>query len=113
CDLARPQPTPSPFTPPTYAPGFATTPAATPAQADTDHDNQEAATGAARPAPENQSAPGGLPLSTGEALPEETVPVIAEVGGQVIELNMEVGQQVNAGDILLRIESSMLEAQRA
>ncbi|HXF60129.1 MAG TPA: efflux RND transporter periplasmic adaptor subunit [Caldilineaceae bacterium] len=109
CDLARSQPTPAPFTPPTYDAGSAATPAtATPAAS--------AAQGAAAPLPilgNRTDAAGGLPLYTGEVLPEESVPVIVEVGGQVIELNMEVGQRVNAGDILLRIESSTLEAQRA
>jgi multidrug resistance efflux pump len=38
---------------------------------------------------------------------------MAEVAGQVIEVTAQVGERVDAGDILLRLDSATLEAQRA
>lgn len=49
----------------------------------------------------------------GEVLPEQRVTIIPEAQGRVVELYAEVGQAVEAGDLLLRIDSTVLEAQRA
>jgi HlyD family secretion protein len=105
CDLARPQPTPA-FTPPTYEPGFVSTPA--PAA-----ETESSAATAPGVVERVESGAGGPNSYTGEILPEERVPVVAEVAGQLIELNAEVGDRVNAGDVLARIDSATLEAQRA
>ncbi|MCC6169527.1 MAG: efflux RND transporter periplasmic adaptor subunit [Caldilineaceae bacterium] len=50
---------------------------------------------------------------TASILPAEQVTVIAEVAGQVIEVSVQVGDRADAGDILLRLDSTALEAQRA
>ena len=52
-------------------------------------------------------------IYNGEIMPEKIVPVVAEVAGQVLELDVEVGASVKAGDRLLRIDSTVAEAQHA
>jgi HlyD family secretion protein len=47
-----------------------------------------------------------------EIVPDDEVVIVAEVPGQVLELTVEVGDQVQAGDLLARLDSSALEAQR-
>ncbi len=49
----------------------------------------------------------------GEIIADRIVPVVAETAGQVIKVNVEVGSDVKAGAVLVRIESSVQEAQRA
>jgi len=49
----------------------------------------------------------------GEIVPEKIVPVVAEVAGQVMALDVKVGDAVKAGDSLLRIDSTVAEAQHA
>jgi multidrug resistance efflux pump len=49
----------------------------------------------------------------GEISADQIVPVVAEVAGQVAEVNVEVGDSVQAGDQLVRIDSTILEAQVA
>jgi len=49
----------------------------------------------------------------GEIIAEHIVPVVAEVAGQVVEVKVEVGDDVKAGDVLARLDSSIQEAQRA
>ena len=50
---------------------------------------------------------------TAEVLPVDQVPVIPEVSGQVMQLNMEIGDYVTKDDVLVSIDSSAYEAQRA
>jgi multidrug efflux pump subunit AcrA (membrane-fusion protein) len=47
-----------------------------------------------------------------EIAPDDEVVIVAEVPGQVLELAVEVGDQVQAGDLIARLDSSALEAQR-
>jgi multidrug resistance efflux pump len=57
---------------------------------------------------------GGASLSyNGEIMADRIIPVVAEVAGQVVEVGVEVGDQVKTGDLLLKIDSSVPEAQRA
>jgi multidrug resistance efflux pump len=44
---------------------------------------------------------------------DEQVAVMAQVSAQVLEVTVEVGDHVQAGDVLVRLDSSALEAQRA
>jgi multidrug resistance efflux pump len=69
---------------------------------------------AAEVAAEPASEPAPL-LATypAEIAADEEVVVVAEVSGQVIELGVEVGDVVKAGDVLARIDAAVLEAQRA
>ena len=116
CNFGREAPTPEAFTPPTYEPGFATTPS--PAE---DTSAGVAAPDAALPDPNTQPVPSsnttagnGSPwVYTGEIEPEEEIAVVAEVGGQVLEADMQVGDRVSAGQALIRVDSAVLEAQRA
>jgi len=48
-----------------------------------------------------------------EILPEAQVPVVAEVAGQILELNVDMGDHVLIGDVLAQIDTVMAEAQRA
>lgn len=50
---------------------------------------------------------------TAEIVPVDQVPVVAEVAGQVLDVTVQVGDRVQAGNLLVRIDSSTLEAQRA
>jgi multidrug resistance efflux pump len=114
CDFGRETPTPEAFTPPTYEPGFATTPQA----ADAATSSATSAPGATAPAPSlpaaNAQGSTNTPwVYTGEIEPEDEIAIVAEVGGQVLEVNMEVGDRVSPGQLLIRIDSAMLEAQRA
>jgi HlyD family secretion protein len=43
----------------------------------------------------------------------DRVTVIAEVGGMVLQMNADVSDQLQAGDVIAIIDSAMLEAQRA
>lgn len=47
----------------------------------------------------------------GEILAEQRIDVVSEASGMVISVNVEVGQVVNAGDPLAKIDSTILEAQ--
>ncbi len=49
----------------------------------------------------------------GEVKAKDRVTVVAEVGGTLLEVLPEVGDFVKAGDVLARIDSATLEAQRA
>ena len=52
-------------------------------------------------------------LYTGNVLADKRVPIVVEVIGQVLRVNVEVGDHVKAGDVLLQIDNTSLEAQRA
>lgn len=49
----------------------------------------------------------------GEIIAERIVPVVAEVAGQIVQVAVEVGSDVKKGDLLVRLDSSVQEAQRA
>lgn len=108
CDFGRQSPTPVPFTPPTYVPTFAT-PLPTEEARATATAVQVAGLPPALPA---QTGP-GVAFYSGEVEADDDVPIIAEVGGQVLELNLNVGDRVTAGQVVLRIDATALEAQRA
>lgn len=48
----------------------------------------------------------------GEILAEHRVTVVAEASGLALEVNVAIGQAVRAGDIILQIDSTVLEAQK-
>ena len=48
-----------------------------------------------------------------EIVAEEQVAVMAQVSGQVLEVTVDVGDHVQAGAVLVRLDSAVLEAQRA
>ena len=49
----------------------------------------------------------------GEVVAESSLAVVGEVGGMALEVTVEVGDRVDMGDLLVSIDSTMLEAQRA
>lgn len=63
-----------------------------------------------------------LEIETGPATDEllasgfieaEEVEIAAELGGRIVELPFEEGDEVSAGDVLVRLDPTLLEAQRA
>lgn len=50
---------------------------------------------------------------SGEIMAEAIVPVVAEVAGQIQEVQTAVGASIQQGDLLARIDSTVAEAQRA
>lgn len=54
-----------------------------------------------------------LGVYAAEIVVDEEVFVVSEVSGQVLEVLVEIGDHVAAGDTLVRIDSTILEAQRA
>jgi multidrug resistance efflux pump len=48
-----------------------------------------------------------------EIVAEEQVAMMAQVSGQVLEVTVNVGDHVQEGDVLVRLDSAALEAQRA
>jgi HlyD family secretion protein len=50
---------------------------------------------------------------TGQIVARAEVNVVAEVAGDVLEVAVEVGDRVSAGDLLVRLDSIRLEAQQA
>lgn len=118
CSFGTPAATPEAANVPAYEPGRGATATATPAQADgetADEDADTTSSQVASAASANQPAASrvGPWIYTGEIEPEDEVSIVTEVGGYVLELNVEEGDRVSAGDILLRVDSSTLEAQRA
>ncbi len=119
CSLGGPRPAAEEVTLPAYAPqGDATTatvaaPAATPV--------------AVTPTAESAAAAGSSPLRTvslaapaaggtlygAEIVADHQVVVAAQVNGQVTDVTVDIGDVVQAGDLLVRIDSSALEAQAA
>ncbi len=49
----------------------------------------------------------------GEIVAKEKTTIVAETSGMALEVNMEVGDKITAGDELVLVDSSILEAQRA
>jgi HlyD family secretion protein len=68
---------------------------------------------AATSAPTSTATPEAALLYKGEISPVDRVTVIAEVGGMVLQMNADVSDQLQAGDVIAIIDSAMLEAQRA
>ena len=57
---------------------------------------------------------GGANLTyNGEIMADRIIPVVAEVAGQVVKVAVDAGNKVKAGDLLVKIDSSIPEAQRA
>ena len=79
--------------------------------------SQTAPAESAAPQPvEAAAAPAVAPRSAssynGEIVPVRQVVVVGEVAGRVLELTVDVGDVVTTGQLLLRVDSSILEAQR-
>ncbi len=55
---------------------------------------------AAEAAPAQPESSRGRSSYTAEIIPQDQVPVVAEVAGQVLEFSIEVGDRVEAGDVL-------------
>ena len=49
----------------------------------------------------------------GEIMADTVVPVVAQVAGQIQEVRIAVGDSVKKGDLLVRVDSTVAEAQRA
>lgn len=121
CEFGAPAPTPTPFAAPTYSPGFEP-PAANAGQVvpgngtaigestPDDPTTEDSAAGAVAQAPPIRTATGSY---AGEIIIDRQVTVVSEVGGMALVVPIEVGQRVRAGDLLVRVDSSTLEAQRA
>lgn len=62
---------------------------------------------------ENAGAQPGGTVYGAEIVADQQVVVAAQVNGQVIELAVDVGDKVSTGDLLVRQDSSVLEAQAA
>lgn len=101
CSFGRSNATPTPVVMPTYAPGLQATPAAVTQPAE--HDD----------ALNTRAAAAAPSLYTGEIVAKTQTPLVPEVAGEVIELNAQIGDHVQAGDVLLKIDGTVLEAQRA
>ena len=97
CPVGTLPATPARGGPPLYA-AASVTPTATPEPT------------AAPAAVQSGHAGGVLPA---EIVPEDQVALVAETGGRILALDLAVGQRVSAGDIVARIDSSLLEAERA
>jgi HlyD family secretion protein len=103
CAFNRAEPTPTVELQAFEPAGPAETPAAAP-QA-----TEPPAQVAAAPA----SNAGTLAVYSGNVRAEDEIDVAVEVIGQVLKLNVEVGDSVQAGDVLLELERTSLEARRA
>ena len=59
------------------------------------------------------SQPAVVGRYTAEIVPADQVPVVPEVAGQVLQFNLEVGDRVTKDELLMGIDSSTYQAQRA
>ncbi len=127
CSFTGAQPTAEPFNAPAYQPDAATE-SITTTQVSTQTtavggSTESTATGvavAAAPAAAAPVAPASVataPLAqagyNAEIVTEQQVVVVAQVNGQILEMMVDVGSEVKAGDVLARVETTALEAQRA
>jgi len=127
CSFTGAQPTAEPLNAPAYQPDAATE-SITTTQVSTQTtavggSTESTATGvavAAAPAAEAPVAPASVaaaPLAqagyNAEIVIEQQVVVVAQVNGQILEMMVDVGSEVKAGDVLARVETTALEAQRA
>lgn len=108
-------PTPTPVALPVYEPSTPLTATVTAASdTSTVTGGQEATAPAAEAAaPLAAAAPASALVYNGDVATEQQVAVVAQVNGLVLEVAVDVGAQVKAGDLLVQIDSTMLEAQRA
>jgi len=88
---------------------------ATPAVATAEATEAEAPTATATALPTEAAAAPATVLAgyTAEIASDDEVVVVAEVSGQILELLVEVGDHIQAGDVLARLDRSALEAQQA
>jgi len=127
CSFTGAQPTAEPFNAPAYQPDAATE-SITTTQVSTQTtavgtSTESTVTGvavAAAPAAAAPVAPASVaaaPLAqagyNAEIVTEQQVVVVAQVNGQILEMMVDVGSEVKAGDVLARVETTALEAQRA
>ncbi len=119
CNLGAPGPAAEEVTLPSYAPQSDSTTATVAAPA--------ATSAAVSPTAESTPAAETVPLRTvglaapvaggtlygAEIVADHQVVVAAQVNGQVTDVTVDIGDEVKAGDVLVRIDSSALEAQAA
>lgn len=93
----------------------AVAPSADPTGSDTAGDGPADPAAAGETAAPAAAAPaaGRSAVYPAEIAAEEQVAVMAQVSGQVLEVTVDVGDHVQAGDVLVRLDSAALEAQRA
>lgn len=119
CQGGAGAPTPTSVALPVYEPGTPITPTVT-ATSDSaaltgGQGEEQASNESTAPAAEAASAPAtaGELIYNGDVAAEQQVAIVAQVSGLVLELAVDVGAPVKAGDALVKIDSTMLEAQRA
>src|SRR5690606_6233375 len=66
---------------------------------------------AAPAGPPAQAGTGG-PLKLSGFIEAEQIELAPEIGGRVVELPFEQGDTVEAGDVVLRLDTTLLDAQR-
>ena len=111
----------TPYAPPETSEG---TPAALPAAEETSE--TEAPSDGSASAPDDESSASDSPTASdgapsvairqpynGEIVAKDKTTIVAEASGMALEVNMEVGDKVTAGDELVQVDRSILEAQRA
>lgn len=119
CNLGAPGPAAEEVTLPSYAPQSDSTTATVAAPAAT----SAAVSPTAESTPAAETAPlrtvglaapvAGGTLYGAEIVADHQVVVAAQVNGQVTDVTVDIGDEVKAGDVLVRIDSSALEAQAA
>jgi multidrug resistance efflux pump len=77
------------------------------------NDDEAATTDSENESSASAAPPGGALSYTAEIVAKNRVDVVAEVNGMVLNIMPEVGDFVQAGDLLVEIDGSTLEAQRA
>ena len=112
CSMGRGNAASTPAALEAYRPEATVTPAPRAASVNTDdiNANQAAPAVSSSQAPQSSALMGSY---TAEIVPVDQLPLIPEVGGQVLEFSLNVGDRVYEDDVVLRVESSALEAQRA
>ncbi len=119
CSFGTSVSTPEPFNAPAYEPGETSTtqvPAQQSESGSTSAPSNDVVAQTASQPSADQPAPSiatGQWIYTGEIEPEDVVTIVTEVGGRVLELNVKEGDRLSAGQLILRVDNSTLEAQRA
>jgi HlyD family secretion protein len=123
CSLSSAQPTPAPLNLPQYEPAQAisnTLQSQAASEESVQAEDRQQTTGAVSRGSEGEravapstSAAEGITLYSGELVSEQQVVVVAQVNGLVTQLAVDVGSSVKIGDLLVRQDSTTLEAQRA
>ena len=109
CNIGRLAATPEPYNPTSYQ--SSSTPV-TSAQNPSVEPTPQTSAQEAGDQPAVDPAPGRW-IYTGEIEPEDEVTVVTEVGGAVLEVHVKEGDRLTAGQLLLVVDSTNLEAQRA